>query len=74
MHMFKILALVIIPFTELKFTSHQQSCVMNSDSTTPYLKLEQSARQGNPISTYLLIIVLDIIFAMSKSDQIIKRS
>lgn len=35
--------------------TNQESFVINGDSTTPYFKLEQGARQGNPISVYSFI-------------------
>ena len=41
-------------------------------STTLYFKLEKDARQGDPISAYLFIIALEIIFAMIKSNPNIK--
>ena len=42
--------------------------VINSGSTTSYFKLEKGARQEDPISAYLFIIALEIIFAMIKSN------
>ena len=51
--------------------TNQESCVIN-DGSTLYLKLEKGERQGDPISVYLLIITLEIIFAMIKSNPIIK--
>ena len=35
--------------------TNQESFVINGDSTTPYFKLEQGARQGTPISVYSFI-------------------
>ena len=32
----------------------------NGGKTTKYFKLERGARQGNPISAYLFILVLEI--------------
>ena len=47
----------------------QESCVINSGHTTKYFKLERGACQGDPISAYLFILVLEILFILSKSDK-----
>ena len=52
--------------------TNQESCVLNGGSTTPYFKLENVARRGGPISAYLFIIALEIIFGMIKSNPNIK--
>ena len=62
--------MVIIPLNGSKLTN-QESCVTN-DGSTLYLKLEKGERQGDPISVYLLIITLEIIFAMIKSNPNLK--
>ena len=48
--------------------TNQEFCVINSGSTTSYFKLEKGARQEDPISAYLFIIALEIIFAMIKNN------
>ena len=52
--------------------TNEESCVINGCNTTSYFKLEKGARQGESISAYLLIIALEIIFAMIKSNPNIK--
>ena len=52
--------------------TNQESCIINGGSTTSYFKLEKEARQSDPISPYLFIIALEIIFAMIKSNPNIK--
>ena len=52
--------------------TNQQSRVINGGSTTSFFKLEKGAGQGDPISAYLFIIALEIIFAMIKSNPNIK--
>ena len=37
---------------------NQESCIVNGGTTTNYFKLKKGARQGDPISAYLLILVL----------------
>ena len=41
---------------------HQLSCVINGGAITQYFNLEKGARQGSPISAYLFILTLEILF------------
>lgn len=41
---------------------NQESCVINGDRTTQYFALKIVIRQGDPISTYLFFLVLEIAF------------
>ena len=47
--------------------NNQESCIINGGKTTKYFKLERSARQGDPISAYLFILVLEIIVIFVKN-------
>ena len=41
---------------------NQESWVINGGTTTNYFKPERDTRQGNPISAYLFVLVLEIGF------------
>ena len=38
---------------------NQESCIINRGQTTNHVKLERGTRQGDPLSAYLFILVLD---------------
>ena len=46
----------------------QQSCVINEGFTTPYFNLEKGACQGDPISAYLFILGLEVLFESIKNN------
>ena len=45
---------------------NQESCIVNGGTTTNYFKLGKGTRQGDPISAYLFLLVLEIVFLFSK--------
>ena len=47
----------------------QESCVINGGKTSKYSKLGRGTRQGDPISAYLFIIVLEAIFRIIKETS-----
>ena len=51
---------------------HQEPCIINGETTTKYFKLQKGTRQGNPISLYLFILVLEIAFIFIKENNSIK--
>ena len=51
---------------------NQESCVINGGNTTKYFKLERGTRQRDPISAYLFILVLEVVFMLMKQNKNIK--
>ena len=43
--------------------------IVNGGTTTNYFKLEKDTRQGDPISAYLFILVLKIVFLFTKKSK-----
>ena len=46
--------------------NNQESCVINAGETSKYFKLERGTRQDDPISAYLFVIVLEVVFRIIK--------
>ena len=46
----------------------QESCVINGGVSTGYFALERGTRQGDPISAYLFIIVMEVFFTMIRNN------
>ena len=47
----------------------QDSCIASGGTTTNYFKLEKGTRQGEPISAYLFILILEIVFLFTKESK-----
>ena len=48
--------------------NNQESCVINGGKTSKYFKQERRTRQGNPISAYLFIMMLEVVFRIKKKE------
>ena len=49
--------------------SKQEPCVKNDGKKTPYFPLKRGKQQGDPISTYLFILVLEIVFIFVQENE-----
>ena len=49
---------------------NRESCIINGGTTLKYFKLEKGTRQGDPISAYLFILILEIAFTFIKKIKI----
>ena len=48
---------------------NQESYIVNRGTTKNQFKLEKDTRQGDPISAYLFILVLEIVFLFTKESK-----
>ena len=51
---------------------NQESSVLNGGTTTKYFLLGRGASQGDPISAYLFVLALEILFQLIRSKPEIK--
>ena len=56
-----------ISWTEI-ILKNQESCVVSGGTTTKYFKLNRGPHQDDPISAYLFILVVEILFLLIKEN------
>ena len=77
-HLFLITALKRFGFGEtfIKWIQvllrNQESCKIIGGTTTKYLKLEKGTRQGDSVSVYLFILVLEVAFIFMKGNKMLR--
>ena len=49
--------------------NNQESCVINGGKTSKYFELERGTRMRNPISDYIFIIVLEVVYRIIKETS-----
>ena len=54
------------------FSKHRKSSAINGEKSTIYYRLERGAGHGVPISTFLIILILEIFFPLLKTNSHIK--
>ena len=52
--------------------NNQESCIINGGITTHYFTLNKGTCQGDPISVYLFVLVLEAVSCVIKSNKNIK--
>ena len=58
-------------WVEMLLEFHKSS-IINGSNTTKYFKLKKVARQGDPVSAYLFILCLEIVFILIKANKRVK--
>ena len=50
----------------------QESCIINGGALAKYFKLQKGAQKGDPVSAYLFILCLEIVFILIKANKRVK--
>ena len=57
------------PYHKNNSSSSLSSCIVNGGTIANYFRLEKGTRQGDPISAYLFILDLEIVFLFTKEGK-----
>ena len=60
-----------IKWVEILLECHE-SCIIKAGNTKKYSNIQKGARQGDPISAYLFILCLEIVFILIKANKRVK--
>ena len=52
--------------------THISSCIINPGTTSPYFKISRGVRQGDPLSPYLFLLVVEILGSLIRDNEKIK--
>ena len=56
----------------IRLLERQKSYIIKAGTTTSYFNLEKCARQGDPVSAYLFILCLEVLFLLVKANHKIR--